>query len=192
MRSPTGDQMAEIQALLNDEAARRERRRRPHHLPPEAYATTDAVYCITLCARHQGAPFEVAPVALGVVGAMRFYRDRGLCFVYAYCLMPDHLHAVLQLAPAPARPEEPRSARDEAPLVTLKRLISRFKSYTTSQIAWKHGLEGPLWQRDFYDHIGRNPEDIENQCRYTLDNPVRKELVRSWEQYPWSGILDEW
>lgn len=45
------------------------------------------------------------------------------------------------------------------------------------------------WQKDFYDHIIRNHEDIAVQVKYILDNPVRKGLVSSWQEYPFKGSI---
>jgi putative transposase len=181
-----------VEAFLNGEEQRRARRRRPHHLPAEFYVNRSAVYCVTLCARHHGQPFLDARLAAAVTAAVRFYRERGLWMVYTFCLMPDHLHAVVRLG-EPVGPEELRWDEDpDAPPRGLKRRVGNFKRYTTTQIAWRHGLRGRLWQRDFYDHIARGEAEFEAQCRYVLENPVRKELVTRWEDYPWAGVLDPW
>jgi REP element-mobilizing transposase RayT len=45
------------------------------------------------------------------------------------------------------------------------------------------------WQKDFYDHVIRTNEDVATQVKYTLDNPVRKGLVSSWEEYPFKGSI---
>jgi REP element-mobilizing transposase RayT len=45
------------------------------------------------------------------------------------------------------------------------------------------------WQKDFYDHVIRTNEDIAAQVRYILDNPVRKGLASSWEEYPFKGSI---
>lgn len=45
------------------------------------------------------------------------------------------------------------------------------------------------WQKDFYDHIIRRFNDIATQVRYILDNPVRKGLVSSWQEYPFKGSI---
>jgi REP element-mobilizing transposase RayT len=186
------DDWAEVEALLSAEDEKRSPRRKPHHLPAEYYASTELIYCVTLCARHHGEPFAVPAVAEGVINALRFYRNKGLCAVYAYCLMPDHLHAVLRLLRAPLQPNIKRGTETEKPPKDLMKLVGNFKRYTTTQVAWKQGLHGKLWQRDFYDHIAWNREDFETQCRYTLDNPIRRGLVTVWSDYRWSGIMDEW
>ena len=175
----------EVTAQSNADDAAKARRRSPHRLATEWYRGAGPIWCLTLCARHHCRPFEKQGLADGVVNALRFYRDRGKCKVYTYSLMPDHLHVILALT-ADVKGDH---AHEEP---GLRELIAAFKSYTTTQIAWKHGLRGRLWQRDFYDHLARNPTDFEEQCWYVLNNPVRQRLVEDWQDYPWSGIMDEW
>jgi REP element-mobilizing transposase RayT len=45
------------------------------------------------------------------------------------------------------------------------------------------------WQKDFYDHVIRKDEDIAIQVRYILDNPVRRGLVSSWQEYQFRGSI---
>jgi len=45
------------------------------------------------------------------------------------------------------------------------------------------------WQKDFYDHVLRKNEDMVAQIKYILDNPVRRGLVSSWDEYPFSGSI---
>jgi REP element-mobilizing transposase RayT len=184
-------QRREIQALLSAWDAERGRRRQAHHLPAEYYANLGPVVCVTLCARQHGVPFEDRALAAPTVSALRHYRDRGFWMVYAYCLMPDHLHAVVRLR-IPGRGRTPLWEAEGAPPRELVRLVGQFKSYTTTQVAWKHGLPGSLWQRDFYDRIPRGEEEFRAQCRYVLENPVRRGLVAEWREYPWAGIMDAW
>jgi len=47
----------------------------------------------------------------------------------------------------------------------------------------------PKWQKDFYDHLVRAKQDVVAQVRYILDNPVRKGLASSWEEYPYTGSI---
>ena len=48
----------------------------------------------------------------------------------------------------------------------------------------------PLWQKNFYDHIVRKEESLLKIAEYIVDNPVRKELVSEWEEYPYSKVND--
>jgi putative transposase len=45
------------------------------------------------------------------------------------------------------------------------------------------------WQKDFFDHIIRKDETLATQVRYILDNPARKGIVSSWQDYPYKGSI---
>ena len=94
--------------------------------------------------------------------------------IYIYCLMPNHLHILL-------------NPGDSNMLVS--RFIQTFKSQTGFWYKKYHG--NPLWQRGFYDHIVRKNESLIKIAQYILDNPVRKGLVEKAELYPYSGAMDE-
>ena len=70
--------------------------------------------------------------------------------------------------------------------------VGTFKRFTTTQIWWKQGGAGRLWQRSSYDHVIRYNKSVEPVVHYVLNNPVRKGLVRDWEDYPYSAIEDRW
>lgn len=83
--------------------------------------------------------------------------------------MPDHLHLLVEV----------RS-------VGLVDVMKRTKSYST-QLWWKHGGRGPLWQASFYDHGVRDIPDFEAIAAYIFSNPVKAGLVEEWESYPLFG-----
>jgi REP element-mobilizing transposase RayT len=59
--------------------------------------------------------------------------------IYGYCLMPDHLHALIGIN---------ESGK------TLGGILGAFKSIS-NRVYWRFH-EGRLWQRQFFDHIIRN------------------------------------
>lgn len=139
------------------------------------YADQDNVYFVTIRAVHGSVPFHDPDLALAVVETLLRQRQTGRLRVYAYVLMPDHLHAAVSVA----------GGEDSLPAV-----LKDFKSYTT-RLAWKRGLAGVLWQRSFYDHIARRAEDLLAICEYILANPVRSGLAREVSDWPYSGVLDQ-
>ncbi len=169
-----------VEAFLNTcDAA--QPRRREHHLPREEYARTDVAFFVTLCARHHGTPFQHVPLAENVSEGLQNRSTRKLWHVYAYCVMPDHFHAVIQRVVAEGRPSQG----------DLLQELADFKSYTT-RCAWKCGFPGKLWQHDQHDRLLRNDREFSIRCQYVLNNPVRKGWVDDWTLWPYSGILDDW
>jgi REP element-mobilizing transposase RayT len=171
----------EVESFLNDGDALRPQRRE-HHLPPEAYSDPAAAFHITKCARRHGQPFTNPRLAAMIVEAIQMRRERQVWRVYAYCLMPDHLHLVVQLRAPEGAATTP---------VSLLRVMEGFSSFTTRQ-AWQYGLHGKLWQHDQYDRFIRTDREFSQQCQYVLNNPVRRGLVEDWTLWPYSGILDDW
>ncbi len=86
--------------------------------------------------------------------------------------MPDHLHLLIQ------------GTSDESDV--WKAVVS-FKQRTGFWLATNR--PAIRWQKDFYDHVIRTNEKLAVQARYLLDNPVRKGLARSWEDYPYKGAI---
>ncbi|MDP2937553.1 MAG: transposase, partial [Dehalococcoidia bacterium] len=147
-------------------------RRKPIRLQGFDYSDPNYVYSVSLCARQPLQPYSDKSLAGMVVEALLFRAGENHWRVYAYCLMPDHLH--LALSPVVGKG-------------SLPSLIQGFKSYTT-RMAWKLGRQGILWQRSYYDHIARREEDVTAICQYILSNPVRKGLVSDPAKWPWSGM----
>ena len=81
--------------------------------------------------------------------------------------MPNHVHAVLKLAPG----EE------------LEKILHSWKSFTAHEINKLTGEGGVIWQKESYDHLVRDGEDLRNQVVYVLDNP-RKARLDGWK---WVG-----
>lgn len=163
--------------------------RKQHRLSPAVYATTEYEYYFTVCARHQGKPFQNRNLADTVVESLLWTKRKYNWLLFCYCLMPDHLHFVCRLTDAEVKLIN-TGARGMQPKGVLDHL-ARFKSYTTNR-SWKLGFEGKLWQKGSYDRILDMEKPLEEIIRYTLENPVRKELVRDWEEWPYSRIVDPW
>ena len=95
------------------------------------------------------------------------------CDVVLYCFMPDHLHVILH------------GTADEA---DVWRAITDFKQRSGYWLQQHKELyAGATWQKDFYDHTIRTREDLGAQVRYSANNPVRKDLVKNWDEYQFTG-----
>jgi REP element-mobilizing transposase RayT len=56
----------------------------------------------------------------------------------------------------------------------LGRLVGAFKTVSTDDINQLRGTPArPLWQRDFYDHIVRNEDELNKIRKYIRTNPLR-------------------
>jgi REP element-mobilizing transposase RayT len=68
-----------------------------HRLPGFDYATNEHAFFVTICAWPDTSPFEDPSLAQSVVASLDWLRSQRQVTIYAYCLMPDHLHLLLQL-----------------------------------------------------------------------------------------------
>jgi len=95
-------------------------------------------------------------------------QNTGFCLL-AYCFMPDHLHLLV----------EGSEGSD------LAQLMKAFKQASSFEYKQRGGR--PLWQRSYYDHVLRGPDELESAVEYILDNPARAGLVDDPRAYPFSG-----
>jgi putative transposase len=90
-------------------------------------------------------------------------------------LLPDHLHFLA-------------SPCEEG--VSILQFVDRLKGRATNE-SWRCGWQGKLWQPRYYNHVVRKDEDLLAIALYVMQNPVRKGLVGSAEDWAWSGGRDE-
>jgi len=101
---------------------------------------------------------------------MREWCDAAGVEVWAYCLMPNHVHLV-------AVPE-----REES----LARGIGEAHRRYTRHINFKKGWKGYLWQGRFAS-FPMDEDYLLAACRYVELNPVRAKLVDRPEAFRWSS-----
>jgi putative transposase len=146
------------------------RRVRPR-LTAELYADPTAICSLTICTLNRAPLFADH----GLAGICRdvLAERAGECRValLAYCIMPDHVHILA------------------SPTATsLIEFVRQVKSVSTRAL-WHKGVAGRIWQARFYDHFLRRDEDVETVRRYILANPMRKGLVATADEYPFSGAM---
>jgi REP-associated tyrosine transposase len=94
-------------------------------------------------------------------------------YVGRYVIMPDHLHLFAAFAPvAPPLSEWTKG---------LKRALAE---------EMKRGrLQGPYWQKGFFDHVLRSNDSYSQKWDYVWQNPVRAGLVPKAEHWPYQGEI---
>lgn len=166
-------------------------RRRTLRLPPSG-AAAPAVFLITLVTAGReclfGAVSAHGILALNEFGWMvqREWLRTGFMRpeleLDSYIVMPNHLHAVLAVAPGGAasspqvaRVAEPALAPEAAPPQrVLGAAIAGFKAMCTVQINHRRGRPGaPVWQRGFIERVLRSGSDLELARRHIEENPAR-------------------
>jgi len=92
--------------------------------------------------------------------------------VFVYCLMPDHVHLVVE------------GQVHDSNCLEFVRVLKQ-----TTGFAWKQRTGQRLWQPGFHDHILRETDTTQRVVRYVLENPVRAGLATSPAEYAYSGSL---
>jgi putative transposase len=98
-------------------------------------------------------------------------RKKARVGIWAYCLMPNHIHMVVV-------PEEESS---------LSRFFGPLHCRYAIKVNAVHGWQGHLWQQRFYSTVMDETHTIA-AMRYVELNPVRAGLCARPEDWPWSSI----
>ena len=137
------------------------------------YGSPSTVCFITVRAYHAQAPFVRDELNRMMLAILNEEQERQHCFVFTYCLMPDHLHFLV-------------SPQIEGASILV--FVDQYKGKTTNA-SWTCGWSGKLWEPRFYDHIVRSDEDLRAIAEYIVANPVRQRLVGCAADWQWSGAL---
>ena len=109
---------------------------------------------------------EIADI---VVQALLYGERVDKYAIYAFVVMPNHVHVVWQ-------------PRQSLPAVT------EWLKGRTGRVANRRlGRSGAFWQDESYDRVIRDSVQLYKTIDYVHDNPVRAGLVRSAEEWRWSS-----
>jgi putative transposase len=142
---------------------------------PAAHYVGQRWYFVTLCCTGRRPVFANARHADWLIGELRQQSDSHRFAVHAYCVMPDHLHAL---------------AFGLDPAGDLLFFLKSLKQKTAYEFHTRFRRD--LWQKKFYDHILRPHDSREGVAAYIWMNPVRKGICADPREYPYSGssVLD--
>jgi len=129
--------------------------------PRTATAGTFFVTAITLNRRRR---FQVDATARLFIETLQHYRRTGSYKLFAFVVMPDHIHLLLQTD------DLSKSMKDIKGGFTLH-------------------FESKIWQRGFTDHLILNREQFESRREYIHQNPVREHLAKTADTYPHSSAF---
>jgi REP element-mobilizing transposase RayT len=108
-------------------------------------------------------------IAEQVANALRYFDEKRYR-LFAWCVMPNHVHVVARFFPAQ----------------TLATVVHSWKSFSAKQANQILGRHGVFWQREYYDHLIRSEEEFERAIRYVTENPAKAQL-KDWK---WVGERD--
>ena len=92
----------------------------------------------------------------------------------AYVVMPNHLHGIIVIDRQGRGGSRTASTRHDTK--SIGRLVGVFKTVTTKWSNLDRGTPGqPLWQRNYYDRIIRDDEELARVREYIASNPMQWE-----------------
>ena len=89
----------------------------------------------------------------------------------AWCVMPTHVHALIELR------------FDHA----LSDILQTWKSVTSHAINKRENRKGTLWRREYFDRFMRDNDHLSATVDYVESNPVKAGLVERPEHWRWSS-----
>jgi putative DNA methylase len=94
----------------------------------------------------------------------------------AWCVMPNHVHALL--APEPG--------------YGLGQIIHSWKSYTAKQANRLLRRGGAFWAREYFDRFMRDSDHLARTAAYIEGNPVNAALCESISDWRFSSAWEGW
>ena len=156
-----------------------ERHRRSIRLRAWDY-TSRGAYFVTICTQDRVPLFgEVRDgrMRLNEAGAIVADTWRWLSAQYTHvtldesCVMPNHLHGFLIVGGGGSRTAPATNA--DTPSKPVGRLIGAFKTVSTKHVNLARRSPGAtVWQRNFWEHIIRDGDEIDRIRAYIRDNPL--------------------
>jgi putative transposase len=111
--------------------------------------------------------FQVTATAELFLKTILDYRSQGKFLLHAFVIMPDHFHALITPAPD----------------VSLEKAMQFIKGGFSFRLKSKRDV----WMRSFNESQVSSEEKFLNCVRYIEDNPVRRGLATTPEEYPYSS-----
>jgi REP element-mobilizing transposase RayT len=113
-----------------------------------------------------------------------------------FVVMPNHVHGVVEIIEPPsvgATGRSPLRLKPGPPPQSLGSFVAGFKSAATTRINILRGTPHvPLWQRNYYEHVIRNEDDLHRIREYIQTNPLRWELDRENPAKQGEDEFDRW
>lgn len=135
-----------------------------------------AIFFITTSTWNRRTILADDRVAEILVDEWKSARIRHQWDVGRYVVMPDHVHFFC-------------SPREDAQ--PLSDFVGSWKQWTSKRILAKIHRAGPLWQKEFFDHLIRSNESYHQKWEYVKENPVRAGLVTESGEWRWQGEVSD-
>jgi putative transposase len=137
---------------------------------PHRGATSESTYFVTANVLEKRSLFQVDKIARLFIEVLLDYRTKSKYLLHEFVVMPDHFHLILT----------PRA-------ITLERAIQFVKGGFSFQLNKRLKVKREVWQPSFVDRRVRDWREYERLNDYIWQNPVKRGLAKSPEEYPYSS-----
>jgi REP element-mobilizing transposase RayT len=118
-----------------------------------------------------GACWLRRPEIASLVQDALFHFDGQRYRLLAWCLMPNHVHVVIEMERG----------------VSLSDVVRSWKSFTSRQANAHLQRTGPFWHADYFDRYMRSEEHLTQTIDYVEQNPVKAGLAENPTDWKWSS-----
>jgi len=129
-----------------------------------------ALYHLTSRGNAQEDIFRTDEDRLEFIDVLRKSRNRYNCTVYAYCLMDNHYHLLV-----------------ETPDGNLSQFMRQLNGVYTQSFNFTHRRTGHIFEGRYKSILVQKDLYLLELARYIVLNPVRAGMVRSAKDWPWSS-----
>ena len=130
----------------------------------------DGYFHVTACSVHEAPLVQDGRDAEMIISLLRRAVIRFGLGLHVYCVMGTHYHALVD-------------GRTE----NLSRAAQWLQSLYAREHNARHRRSGALFAQRFSSWVVHDEEHYRAAFEYILQNPVRAGLVRTAEEWPWSG-----
>jgi putative transposase len=113
-----------------------------------------------------------------VLNALRHFHNTRY-ELFAACVMPDHVHMLLQPWPKENDPN------GNVVFWSLSDLLHSIKSFSAHQLNKLEQKTRGVWEKERFDRYVRSDSDLHEKFHYILRNPWDTGVARPNENYPW-------
>ena len=133
------------------------------------------IFFITACTDERRNILANSQAATILVEEWTTAKEHHDWYIGRYVIMPNHVHFFC----APGNEAQDFSI-----------FMKFWKEWTSKKMKKECNIEGPIWQREFFDHLLRNNESYVQKWEYVFNNPVRAGLVKEAQEWPWQGEIE--
>jgi REP element-mobilizing transposase RayT len=121
--------------------------------------------------------FRDTVIARVVVDSLHQFRGTRYQ-LFAWCVMPNHVHVVFRVFDGN----------------TLPKILHSWKSFSAKKAKKILGRSTEFWRREYYDHMVRDDAEFHRAVQYVINNPEKaglKDWPWVWSELP-ANTADIW